>query len=180
MEVCVCCFESLSALLVAKLPCGHRFHEACMETWAERSATCPLCRKNGSEMVLLPARDADAARDQLTAYRADHDKRMARLEKELDAFKTTRKRKIDDRIANIRRVVELDILVEELGIRIGADLCEKSKLDRLVAAMQTFPDESRLIESDQKRVKDQISDRRRRLRQVLDDRSELAVTLKIS
>ena len=24
--------------------CGHGFHKACIETWAQKSATCPLCR----------------------------------------------------------------------------------------------------------------------------------------
>ncbi|KAE8780687.1 putative E3 ubiquitin-protein ligase XERICO [Hordeum vulgare] len=48
-RVCLVRFEADA--LVNRLPCGHMFHRACLETWLDYDhATCPLCRSR-----LLPA-----------------------------------------------------------------------------------------------------------------------------
>jgi RING/U-box domain-containing protein len=48
-RVCLARFEPES--VVNRLPCGHLFHRACLETWLDYDhATCPLCRHR-----LLPA-----------------------------------------------------------------------------------------------------------------------------
>uniref|UniRef100_A0A0A9DN27 RING-type domain-containing protein n=1 Tax=Arundo donax TaxID=35708 RepID=A0A0A9DN27_ARUDO len=50
-RVCLARFEPES--VVDRLPCGHLFHRACLETWLDYDhATCPLCR-----LRLLPAVD---------------------------------------------------------------------------------------------------------------------------
>ncbi|CAL9111651.1 unnamed protein product [Musa textilis] len=42
-RVCLSRFEPES--VVNRLPCGHLFHRACLETWLDyHHATCPLCR----------------------------------------------------------------------------------------------------------------------------------------
>jgi len=35
---------------VCKTPCGHVFHASCLQSWAARSGTCPLCRCSLSEV----------------------------------------------------------------------------------------------------------------------------------
>lgn len=40
---CAICFHPLSEDHRV-LPCNHVFHHACIESWFERSTTCPLCR----------------------------------------------------------------------------------------------------------------------------------------
>ncbi|KAL5205268.1 hypothetical protein ABZP36_033477 [Zizania latifolia] len=48
-RVCLGRFEPEA--VVNRLPCGHLFHRACLETWLDYDhATCPLCRSS-----LLPA-----------------------------------------------------------------------------------------------------------------------------
>ncbi|XP_040383650.1 probable E3 ubiquitin-protein ligase XERICO [Oryza brachyantha] len=48
-RVCLVRFEPEA--VVNRLPCGHLFHRACLETWLDYDhATCPLCRSR-----LLPA-----------------------------------------------------------------------------------------------------------------------------
>lgn len=50
-RVCLARFEPES--VVNRLPCGHLFHRACLETWLDYDhATCPLCR-----LRLLPPAD---------------------------------------------------------------------------------------------------------------------------
>nr|ACG44190.1 RING-H2 finger protein [Zea mays] len=53
-RVCLVRFETES--VVQRLPCGHLFHRACLETWIDYDhATCPLCRHR----LLPPAAAAD-------------------------------------------------------------------------------------------------------------------------
>ncbi|PUZ52020.1 hypothetical protein GQ55_6G237000 [Panicum hallii var. hallii] len=52
-RVCLARFEPES--VVNRLPCGHLFHRACLETWLDYDhATCPLCR-----LRLLPPAAGD-------------------------------------------------------------------------------------------------------------------------
>uniref|UniRef100_A0A0D9XEV8 RING-type domain-containing protein n=1 Tax=Leersia perrieri TaxID=77586 RepID=A0A0D9XEV8_9ORYZ len=44
-RVCLVRFEAEA--VVNRLPCGHLFHRACLETWLDYDhATCPLCRSH--------------------------------------------------------------------------------------------------------------------------------------
>ncbi|KQJ90655.1 probable E3 ubiquitin-protein ligase XERICO [Brachypodium distachyon] len=55
-RVCLVRFEAEA--VVNRLPCGHLFHRACLETWLDYDhATCPLCRSR-----LLPPAAADDSR----------------------------------------------------------------------------------------------------------------------
>ena len=46
---------SLRSATLLTLPCGHTFHEACINEWASRERTCPICRAD------IPSRDEPAA-----------------------------------------------------------------------------------------------------------------------
>ena len=50
MPNCSICFENLHFATI--LPCAHEFHQRCIELWKERANTCPLCRRNISEICL--------------------------------------------------------------------------------------------------------------------------------
>eukprot|EP00408_Alexandrium_pacificum_P005184 CAMPEP_0171216820 /NCGR_PEP_ID=MMETSP0790-20130122/32373_1 /TAXON_ID=2925 /ORGANISM="Alexandrium catenella, Strain OF101" /LENGTH=225 /DNA_ID=CAMNT_0011682603 /DNA_START=45 /DNA_END=720 /DNA_ORIENTATION=- len=42
---CAICLEEWSGDdVAARIPCGHLFHEACLESWLRRSFQCPACR----------------------------------------------------------------------------------------------------------------------------------------
>ena len=41
-EDCAICRERLDK--AKRLPCGHRYHSACLRSWLERQQTCPTCR----------------------------------------------------------------------------------------------------------------------------------------
>eukprot|EP00941_MAST-03F_sp_MAST-3F-sp1_P004116 g4116.t1 len=46
-EACSVCREHFYAKEeVSTLPCGHRFHKACVSKWLKQNATCPVCRFN--------------------------------------------------------------------------------------------------------------------------------------
>lgn len=56
-SVCLAGFEAKA--VVNRLPCGHLFHRACLETWLRyERATCPLCRAH----VPLPADETPVLR----------------------------------------------------------------------------------------------------------------------
>uniref|UniRef100_A0A8C4QMX6 RING-type domain-containing protein n=1 Tax=Eptatretus burgeri TaxID=7764 RepID=A0A8C4QMX6_EPTBU len=40
----ICCNEFNFGDAVTNLPCLHLFHTACIDSWLQRSATCPVCR----------------------------------------------------------------------------------------------------------------------------------------
>ncbi|PRQ53597.1 putative transcription factor C2H2 family [Rosa chinensis] len=41
---CTICLEDLISK-VREMPCKHRFHSPCIESWLLRSESCPLCRR---------------------------------------------------------------------------------------------------------------------------------------
>ena len=43
-DECVVCQEPLDDQGEAVLPCGHCFHETCLNSWLDHDRTCPLCR----------------------------------------------------------------------------------------------------------------------------------------
>jgi hypothetical protein len=42
---CICLVEYDVGDSLRVLPCGHDFHEACVDEWLSRNASCPTCRK---------------------------------------------------------------------------------------------------------------------------------------
>jgi hypothetical protein len=46
--VCVICLEPHGSCAVAA-QCGHCFHRACIERWAQQSRMCPVCRSDLGE-----------------------------------------------------------------------------------------------------------------------------------
>jgi hypothetical protein len=46
-SVCMVCMEAMGGTVVVEMACRHRFHEACLVPWLERSGTCPVCRRAG-------------------------------------------------------------------------------------------------------------------------------------
>ena len=59
---CAICMEALDASATVggfarasrvELPCGHRFHAACLKRWAAKHTTCPCCRTEVTEAAAL-------------------------------------------------------------------------------------------------------------------------------
>lgn len=42
-DECAICFEQFQTKAV-QLPCTHKFHDTCIQTWFKRTNTCPFCR----------------------------------------------------------------------------------------------------------------------------------------
>jgi hypothetical protein len=40
--VCLCEYEGGDEM--RRLPCGHDFHQACIDKWMTQHTTCPICR----------------------------------------------------------------------------------------------------------------------------------------
>lgn len=39
---CAICWEKME--IARKLPCGHLFHNSCLQSWLEQDTSCPTCR----------------------------------------------------------------------------------------------------------------------------------------
>ncbi len=44
MDECPICYSDMKHHFII-LHCGHIFHKKCINTWAQRSCTCPYCRQ---------------------------------------------------------------------------------------------------------------------------------------
>ncbi|GBN91368.1 hypothetical protein AVEN_129185-1, partial [Araneus ventricosus] len=55
---CGICLDTTDYTQMKTLPCGHVFHEICVDTWLIESARCPVCREatRSSPHVWLPSR----------------------------------------------------------------------------------------------------------------------------
>lgn len=42
----ICITDYVDGEKVTTLPCGHRYHKECIETWLMKKAECPICRKS--------------------------------------------------------------------------------------------------------------------------------------
>jgi len=44
---CTICFENyVPGIKLKFLPCGHHFHQECIDEWLDLKDTCPLCKRN--------------------------------------------------------------------------------------------------------------------------------------
>lgn len=43
-EECPICLDNLNSKNTKTLPCNHKFHKLCLDTWLKRKNICPLCR----------------------------------------------------------------------------------------------------------------------------------------
>jgi hypothetical protein len=58
---CAICLSSLKDKPTRTTPCGHTFHEQCLQEWLSRSNTCPFCRARVNPVApVAPNIDADA------------------------------------------------------------------------------------------------------------------------
>merc|ERR1719504_616261 len=69
---CAICMEALDASATVggfaraarvELPCGHRFHAACLKRWAAKHTTCPCCRTEVTEAAALESWGVAVASD---------------------------------------------------------------------------------------------------------------------
>lgn len=46
-QVCSICLEDVqSGALMRVLPCTHKYHQSCIDSWLKQRATCPICQKS--------------------------------------------------------------------------------------------------------------------------------------
>ena len=53
VEDCIICCTAIIPSDATSLRCGHKFHTSCLQTWLKRKPTCPMCREEAHEQVLV-------------------------------------------------------------------------------------------------------------------------------
>jgi len=44
-DVCIICYDAIKAgCILRTLPCQHKYHQLCIDTWFEQSPSCPTCK----------------------------------------------------------------------------------------------------------------------------------------
>lgn len=51
---CPICLATLNTRAVRLRACGHGFHSGCIESWWERSLTCPVCKLDYAQLDPRP------------------------------------------------------------------------------------------------------------------------------
>merc|ERR1719174_3346364 len=67
-SVCLCDFEEQEK--VKRLPCGHDFHQECIDKWLTKNAICPTCR---ASILSAPSRRRSASSSSQGATAPTHD-----------------------------------------------------------------------------------------------------------
>jgi hypothetical protein len=51
-EQCAVCFQEFqTGMNLRLLPCGHEYHQLCIDVWLGSNCTCPTCRANIPELI---------------------------------------------------------------------------------------------------------------------------------
>lgn len=58
---CAVCYAQIDDADSESLRCGHGFHHSCLQTWLAENPSCPLCRDDATERVVL---SCEECRDQ--------------------------------------------------------------------------------------------------------------------
>ena len=83
-DECAICMDSLATGGPAKeIPCGHRFHVACLQTWAAEHTTCPCCRTEVTKQA-CDEKLRSAARESAARRRREHEDALNREKRELE------------------------------------------------------------------------------------------------
>merc|ERR1712232_1125204 len=53
-ECCICLDRFSPHVSTSELPCGHRFHAACLSGWFSQNGNCPLCRYEAQPVPEAP------------------------------------------------------------------------------------------------------------------------------
>ncbi|KAJ5364839.1 DNA damage-inducible protein 1 [Penicillium cataractarum] len=98
MSMCaICTDEFVKNQLVRVLPCGHLFHQNCVDEWlVRRSRTCPTCRyeltPSGKSQTTEMAKNADDIEVGLPDVEARHTQPHGRLHRYLRSLRSTLRR----------------------------------------------------------------------------------------
>ena len=120
---CTICMESYGTnCAIATIPCGHVFHEACIERWHIGEKNCAICRKECkaweiSKLFMSESESALKHTDICTEY----EKKILNLEKEIHDLKAD-KQKVNFSELNEKN---LRLKAENVRLELGWKECEK-------------------------------------------------------
>ena len=120
---CTICMESYGTnCAIATIPCGHVFHEACIERWHIGEKNCAICRKECkaweiSKLFMSESESALKHTDICTEY----EKKILNLEKEIHDLKAD-KQKVNFSELNEKN---LRLKAENVRLDLGWKECEK-------------------------------------------------------
>lgn len=53
-ETCGICMVEIGDEMIGLLPCDHEYHEPCIRRWLSTKSTCPLCREEYPNALIIP------------------------------------------------------------------------------------------------------------------------------
>ncbi|XP_028394047.1 E3 ubiquitin-protein ligase TRAIP-like [Dendronephthya gigantea] len=145
---CTICTDFLTLNNLAACPCGHVYHDHCLETWHKRSRTCPTCRKPCPQNIRLFFSDVQehtSSSDDIITVKNELRKQAA-LNLEKDARIKSLNKSIKDTTGTIEDL-KCRVLKYEKDIR-----DEKSIQETLKKQIQFFQGKSKHVEKLEKKV----------------------------
>ena len=110
---CTICTDLLTCDNLAACPCGHVYHNNCLETWYQRSRTCPTCRKTCPTSIKLFFNDSQETASQEDIHAIKNElRKQAALNLEKDAQIRVFKKEMNEKASIIKeqnsRVMQLE------------------------------------------------------------------------
>ncbi|CAB4038556.1 E3 ubiquitin- ligase TRAIP, partial [Paramuricea clavata] len=144
---CTICTDLLTCDNLAACPCGHVYHNNCLETWYQRSRTCPTCRKSCPTSIKLYFSDVQESASQEDVHTVKNElRKQTALSLEKDAQIKVLHEKVNEMSSRTEEQLCL--------VRKAQELAENEKLiqESLKKQVQFLTDKTKHIKMLEKKV----------------------------
>ncbi|KAH9584776.1 hypothetical protein MS3_00006256 [Schistosoma haematobium] len=150
--VCQECFTNALECNISALPCGHVFHQICIDTWFKTSSTCPQCRIGIKKTFVI----SKLYFDMISYSSEEQPVNSSTFEQESSQLDSKSMKSLSVQLHRLRSEnMRLDLLCKNLSQKSEENSKLLSARDKEISALSTLYSETdKLYEKERQRCRD--------------------------